>query len=119
VVFVLSGHPGRASVTLALEENMMAWARLVYYPGGTEEQYRAVVDEIGDAHANAPGRSYFAAGPAEGGWAMLMVWDSQEDFQQWAAEHVGPAHQRAGSRGWQTSPQTTDFSPIQVITERT
>jgi hypothetical protein len=93
----------------------MAWGRLVYYPGGTEDQYRAVTDEIGEAHVNAPGRSYFAAGPAEGGWAMLMVWESQEDFQRWAAEHVGPAHQRAGARGWQSSPRTTDFTPLQVI----
>jgi hypothetical protein len=60
-----------------------------------------------------------AAGPAEGGWAMLMVRNSQDDFQRWAEAHVGPAHQRAGSRGWQTPPQTTDFSPTHVITEST
>ena len=30
----------------------MAWARLVTYPGGTESEYRAVIDEIGAAQAN-------------------------------------------------------------------
>ena len=48
----------------------MAWARLITYPGGTEEQYRAVVDEVGDAHANAPGRLFLTAGPSERGWQI-------------------------------------------------
>lgn len=93
----------------------MAWGRMVFYPGGTEEQYRAVADELGDAHVNATGRTYFAAGPTEGGWTMFTVWESQEHFGRWASEFVGPAHQRAGSRGWQSSPTTTDFTPVHVI----
>jgi hypothetical protein len=44
----------------------MAWAWLVFYPGGTDDQYRAVTDEIGDALENADGRTYFAAGPTDG-----------------------------------------------------
>jgi hypothetical protein len=68
----------------------MAWGRLVFDPGGTEEQYRAVVDEIGAAHTDAPGRTFLAAGATDGGWLMATVWESQEDFQRWAAEHVGP-----------------------------
>ena len=93
----------------------MAFARLVFYPGGTEAQYRAVVDEIGSAHADAPGRTFLAAGPTEGGWEMAMVWDSKDAFQRWAAEHVGPAHQRAGARGWQSSPEIRDFETYHVL----
>jgi hypothetical protein len=93
----------------------MAWARMVFYPGGTEEQYRAVTGEIGDAFERAEGRTYLAAGPTDGGWIMFMVWESQEHFQRFAAEHIGPAHQRAGERGWQSPPQVTDFDPQQVL----
>ena len=93
----------------------MAWGRLVFYPGGTEEQYRAVVDEIGAAHADAPGRTFLAAGATDGGWLMATVWESQEDFQRWAAEHVGPAHERVGSRGWHSPPEVTDFTPYHVL----
>jgi hypothetical protein len=93
----------------------MAWGRLVFCPGGTEEQYRAVIEEIGDAHVDAPGRTYFAAGPSDGGWVMPTVWESQEHFQRWAAQHVGPAHEGAGRRGWQSAPQTTDFTPVHVV----
>jgi heme-degrading monooxygenase HmoA len=89
---------------------------MVFYPGGTEEQYRAVIDEIGPAHSEAPGRQFLAAGATEGGWLMVMVWESQDDFQRWAAEHVGPAHERVGARGWQSPPEITDFTPYHVLT---
>ena len=80
----------------------MGWARLITYPGGTEEQYRAVVDEVGDAHANAPGRLFLTAGPSERGWQFFMVWETKEAFFAWAREHVGPAHDRTGDRGWKS-----------------
>jgi heme-degrading monooxygenase HmoA len=84
---------------------------MVFYPGGTREQFEAVVGEIGDAFNHATGRLYFATGPADDGWTILTVWESQEAFQAWVGEHVGPAHARAGDRGWQTIPRFTDFSP--------
>lgn len=89
----------------------MAFARMVFYPGGTREQFEAVVGEIGGAINDAPGRIYFATGPAEGGWTILTVWESQDAFQTWSAEHVGPAHMRAGERGWQSAPEFSDFAP--------
>lgn len=89
----------------------MAWARMVFYPGGTREQFEAVVSEIGEAIKEAPGRLYLASGPADGGWTILTVWESQAAFGAWAADHIGPAHLRAGDRGWQSEPQVTDFAP--------
>ena len=34
----------------------MALARLALFPGGTEEQYKALVDALGPAHTEANGR---------------------------------------------------------------
>jgi hypothetical protein len=65
----------------------MAWGRLVFYPGGTEEQYRAVIEEIGAAHADAPGRMFLAAGGTDGGWLMAMVRETQEP-----SLNQGPSH---------------------------
>lgn len=93
----------------------MAWARLVTYPGGTEAQYRAVLDEIGDGMGNAPGRLFQVAGPSARGWQIFMMWDSQEAFQAWARQHVGPAHERAGDRGWTSEPDVLDFEPLFVF----
>lgn len=94
----------------------MAWARLVTYPGGTEEQYKAVVDALGSAHTDAPGRTFLAAGPSERGWQIFMVWESKEAFQGWAGEHTGAAHERAGERGWRTQPEVLDFETYHVLT---
>lgn len=93
----------------------MAWARLVTYPGGTEAQYRAVVEELGDAHVEAQGRTCLVAGPSERGWQMFTVWDSKESFFRWAAEHVGPAHARVGDRGWKSEPEVLDFDTYHVL----
>ena len=93
----------------------MSFARIVFYPGGTQEQYEAIVAELGQAHASAPGRTLLAAGPTDGGWEMMMVWDSKEAFFAWATQHLGPAHERAGASGWQSPPQFTDFEPYHVL----
>jgi heme-degrading monooxygenase HmoA len=93
----------------------MAWARLVTYPGGTEEQYEAVLDELGEAMNDAPGRRFLAAGPSERGWQIFMVWESQQAFMQWARQHVGPAHERAGERGWKSEPEVLDFETFLLL----
>lgn len=93
----------------------MAFGRLVFYPGGTQAQYEAVVDAIGPAHADAPGRTFLAAGATEGGWEMITVWESKDAFDRWATEHLGPAHQRVGARGWQSPPEIKDFEPFHVL----
>ena len=93
----------------------MAWARLVTYPGGSEAQYAAVVEALGPAHSDAPGRTFLAAGASERGWQIFMVWDSKDAFQQWAGQHTGPAHERAGERGWQSPPEVLDFDVVQTL----
>jgi hypothetical protein len=94
----------------------MAFGRIVFYPGGTEAQYQAVIDEIGPAFSDVPERIFHTAGASDGGWLMLIIWTSKEAFQRWAQEHIVPAHQRAGERGWQSQPETTDFETLHVLT---
>lgn len=94
----------------------MAWAHFVTYPGGTEAQYRAVKDELGSAHTDAPGRLFLTAGASERGWQIFMVWDSPESFQRWASEHLGPAHDRVGDRGWKAAPEVLDFETFDLLT---
>lgn len=93
----------------------MAWARLVTYPGGTEEQYQAIQEALGDAHDDAPGRLFLTAGPSERGWQIFMVWESPEAFFSWAHRYVGQAHERAGNRGWRSDPETLDFETFHVL----
>ena len=47
----------------------MAFMRLAFFPGGTTEQWAAVVGAVGDV-SSPEGRRAFAAGPVEDGAAI-------------------------------------------------
>ena len=72
----------------------MAFAITHFYEGGTEEQYRAVLAAAhpGDGKL-PPGQPHHFAGPAEGGWLIFAVWDSEDDFKTFVADTLMPALQ--------------------------
>ena len=75
----------------------MAYALIVESPGGTKEQYEQVIQETGQAGEQlAPGQLVFFAGPVEGGWRVVNVWESQETAEKFFNEKVKPARQKAG-----------------------
>lgn len=92
----------------------MAIARLALFPGGTEEQYKAVVEALGPAHTEAEGRIMIGAGPVDRGWQLVQVWESEEAIRRFVEEHLRPAFQRAGDRGFQAPSEITDF-PLQDL----
>lgn len=49
-----------------------------FWPGGTEEQYRAMIATVHPADGLPAGQLEHAAGPTEGGYLISVVWDSQE-----------------------------------------
>ena len=87
----------------------MAIARLALFPGGTEKQYKAVVEALGPAHFEAQGRIVAAAGPVERGWQLVQVWESEQAIRQFVEEHLRAAFERAGDRGFQAPSEITDF----------
>ena len=75
----------------------MAIAQLMVLPGGTKEQYEQVIHEIGVTGSQlAPGQLVHIAGPVEGGWQVVNVWESQEAGEKFFKEKVTPAAQKAG-----------------------
>ena len=63
----------------------MAYLITHFWPGGTEDQYRATVAAVHPAGGLPNGQTYHAAGPTEGGILITAVWDSKEtadDFVQ-------------------------------------
>jgi heme-degrading monooxygenase HmoA len=87
----------------------MAFARLAFFPEGTQEQHDAVSEALGGAIDDAPGRILFAAGPAPDGFRIIQIWQSREQLEEWVHEHLGKAFAAAGSRGYRYPPQVTDF----------
>ena len=70
----------------------MAIATLAEVPGLTQEQYDAAAREVG---LPAPGQIFHLAGPMEGGWRVLEVWESQEAADTFY-QRLGQALQNVG-----------------------
>src|SRR4051812_8340489 len=92
----------------------MAVAFILDFAGGTAEQYDQVIDRMGLGGRTAPGRSFHAAGPTDDGWRVVDVWDSDEQFQSFAQEKIGPFTQEVGL----TEPQITRIEPHNAIDAR-
>jgi len=74
----------------------MAYALITETPGGTKEQYEQVMQETGQAGPDLEGQLVHIAGPVEGGWIVVAVWESEELAEKVYNEKVKPARQKAG-----------------------
>jgi hypothetical protein len=74
----------------------MAIGILIEIPGGTKEQYDAVLKKLNLNGKVAPGGLYHVAGPMEGGWRVVDVWESEEHFHTFFHAKLGKAIAEAG-----------------------
>ncbi len=66
-------------------------------PKGNRETYEGVIQRVFKGSDFPPAGAIFqVAGPAEGGWRVISVWDSREDFERFAQEHLQPAWAEVG-----------------------
>jgi hypothetical protein len=49
-----------------------------FWPGGTEDQYQAMITAVHPPNGLPEGQTYHAAGPTDGGFLIIAVWDSRE-----------------------------------------
>lgn len=68
----------------------MAIGLLFEIPGMTQEQYDATV-EAGGQDTLPPGQLFHMAGPMEGGWRVIDLWEMRSDFDRFAQETLAPA----------------------------
>jgi len=73
----------------------MALAFLFEIPGYTEVQQDQIIEHLQRGGKTAEGRIFHVAGPMEGGWRIVDVWESQEAVNTFFQE-LGPALQEAG-----------------------
>ena len=74
----------------------MAVAFILDFPGGTLEQYDAVVEKMDLGGRLAPGGLFHAAGATDAGLRVCDVWESAEVFQQFAESKIGPLTAEVG-----------------------
>src|SRR5215204_5495955 len=69
---------------------------IMTFPGGTQEQYEAVLQQLNLGGRMPPGGIFHAAGPIEGGWRVVDVWETYHAFYIFSRQKLEPAMQNAG-----------------------
>ncbi len=74
----------------------MAIAMLLEWVGMDEAKYLELVERVALGERMFPGAILHVAGPIEGGWRAVDVWESQEAFDRFFAEKLQQASSEAG-----------------------
>jgi hypothetical protein len=69
----------------------MAYLLTHFWPGGTEEQYRATLAAVHPSDGLPAGQISHAAGPTDGGYLIAVLWDSKESADRFLSETLIPA----------------------------
>jgi hypothetical protein len=100
----------------------MAYALVFHYPGGTKEQYEAILAAVDPVAAVDPSRNslpngqiFHAAGPSNGGWTIIAVHDSQESWNRFHDDILMPRIQQGIAGGFTTPPQETAFEVYKLL----
>ena len=88
----------------------MPVAVILDFPGATLEQYDQVLAAMGlsPGGAGPPGALFHWVTATDDGIRVTDVWESQEGFEQFAQEKIGPITQQVGFGG----PPETTFLPV-------
>jgi hypothetical protein len=90
----------------------MAVAVIVDLPNGNEQRYEQVSATVFPDGKLPEGWLLHLAGPIEGGWRVVNVVPSQEQFEAFASERLRPAFEQAGEA--EIVPQLT-FFPVHSL----
>lgn len=93
----------------------MAFLITHFYEGGTKDQYEAVLEAAHPGGGLPPGQTYHAAGPTEGGWLIVAVWDSKAAFDKFLGETLLPALEKT-SGGFAGPPQARTAEVANLVT---
>lgn len=91
----------------------MVVAVIQKFVGATVEQYDQVLEKMGlrAGTAGPPGQLFHWAAATENGLLITDVWESAEQFQQWAEEKTGPLAASVGV----TDPPTVTMHQVHAF----
>jgi hypothetical protein len=88
----------------------MAYGIVHYFPGGTKEQYEAVLAAVHPGRDRLPeGQIFHAGGASAGGWTVVAIHESRESWERFRDGTLLPRLQQGVSGGFATPPQETGF----------
>jgi hypothetical protein len=73
-----------------LQEGSMPVMMVSEVRGQSPQGYDGMLAHVGGALRQAPGFVMHMAHPAEGGWRIVEVWQSQDDATRFFANHIAP-----------------------------
>ena len=91
----------------------MAFLLTHFWPGGTEDQYRAVLAVAHPGGGLPPGQTFHAAGPTEGGFLVCAVWDSKETADRFVSETLMAAMPIDGGFQGRPDERTAEVANLQ------
>lgn len=92
----------------------MAYLMTHFWPGATEDQYRANLAVVHPPGGLPEGQLYHAAGPTEGGILIAAVWDSKESADRFVSETLLPALPVAGGFAGQPEERVAEVVNLQT-----
>ena len=92
----------------------MTYLMTHFWPGATEEQYRATVAAVHPQGGLPDGQVYHAAGPTEGGILITAVWDSKEQADRFIENTLMPSMPVEG--GFEGRPEARSAEVVNLQT---
>ena len=94
----------------------MAFGLIHFFPGGTKEQYEATVGALHPSKDVLPkGQIYHVAGPSAGGWTVVAVHESKENWEAFRDTILMPGLMKGVPGGFPTPPQETTFDTYKLL----
>jgi selenophosphate synthase len=73
------------------EKKNVSYLQVHFWPGGTEEQYRAMIKAVHPETGLPEGQRSHTSGATEGGYLISVVWDSKEQSEAFMQNTLLPA----------------------------
>jgi hypothetical protein len=94
----------------------MAVGLRLKFAGGTQQQYDTVHGSM-DIESDPPdGLIFHSAGPIDGGWGVIDVWESRDAFDGFVGGKLMPTLQSIGDQGFPAPPDVKEF-PVHNYTK--
>jgi len=88
----------------------MAYGIAHFFPGGTKEQYEAVIAAVHPDRKTLPeGQVYHASGPSAGGWTVIAIHDSKASWERFRDDILMPRLKEGIAGGFTEPPQEQAF----------
>jgi hypothetical protein len=92
----------------------MAYLLTHFWPGGTEDEYRATLAAVHPTDGLPAGQISHAAGPTDGGYLIAVLWDSKESSDRFLSETLMPAMPVAGGFEGQPEERGAEVSNLET-----